>query len=479
MMESNSSSLLRNSIFVFLSLAIRAITSFLIGVGIARFYGPESFGQFSIAFTVSNICLILADFGFDVLLTTEIANNRKNAVDISRKYFSIKIALALVSSVVMISLTQIIPLSETSKQLIFSLVLYMALTTIINFFFSFFRGFEKFDFETKVSFYSNSILLISIALFGFLKFSLFYLMIFFVFTRFIGVLLSYFYSRKIVNVNFWELDFSESNLLLKKVFIYGLNFLFGNLFFQIDTILVGSLLGDTAAGIYRSAFWVMILFLMIPDIAISASLPSLSKAFVEDKNEWKKLGKVIFKLLLVIVIPISLLIYFYPDFIITTIYGKIKFNNAIAVLQIFAFTIFVRFIVEPFGLMITTSQRQYIRTIIVIIATFANVGLNFYFVPKYGLMAVPLISLVVNIFVGLGYIAGSFDSFLNWVMEFKILFLLVITSLFISGLVIFNHYYLVMILLTLIYFPVAFIFTFSTDEKKYLLSTFSLRKIPL
>lgn len=476
MMNSNSSSLLRNSIFVFLSLSIRAVTSFLIGVGIARFYGPEAFGQFSIAFTVSNICLIIADFGFDVLLTSEIAANRNNAVEIARKYFSIKIALAILSSLIMIILTQIIPLSNTSKVLILSLVLYMAFSTIINFFFSFFRGFEKFDFETKVSFYSNSILLFSIALFGLLKFKLIYLMIFFIITRLIGILLSFYYSRKIVHVDFGKLNFSQSNLLLKKVFIYGLNFLFGNLFFQIDTILIGTILGDTPAGIYRAAFWVMILFLMIPDIAISASLPNLSKAFIDDKSQWKNLGRIIFKLLLVAVIPISLLVYFYSDFIITTIYGKIKFNEAIAILQIFAFTIFIRFFVEPFGLMITTSQRQYIRTIVVIIATILNIALNFYFVPKYGLMAVPLISLFVNICVGLGYIVGSFELFIKWVLEFNILLLIIVTCIFVLGMIIFNHNYMAMILFTLTYLAIAFQFVFSSDEKRYLVNTFSLRK---
>ena len=178
-MEIKTVSFVQNSFFILVSLLIRALTNFLIGVGIARFYGPEAFGQFSIAFTVSNICLTVADFGFDILLTTEIASQKQNAVIISKKYFSVKILLAFLSSVLMISIASFMPFSETSKNLIYALILFMILTTITNFFFSFFRGFEKFNFETIVSLIMNIFLLLSIVLTGLFKIKLIYLMFFF------------------------------------------------------------------------------------------------------------------------------------------------------------------------------------------------------------------------------------------------------------------------------------------------------------
>ena len=88
-MNNSQSSIWKNSIFVFFTHAIRVVTNFLIFILIARFYGPESLGQFSLAFTIANISLVLADFGFDVLLTTEIAKNKKNAPKIISNYFSI------------------------------------------------------------------------------------------------------------------------------------------------------------------------------------------------------------------------------------------------------------------------------------------------------------------------------------------------------------------------------------------------------
>src|SRR3989339_1600547 len=94
----------KNSLFILFSQIIRLVTVLLISVGIARLYGPETFGQFSIAFTIANICLIIADFGFDVLLTTEISKNRDIAFLLCRKYFSIKIIFTAISFLIMVSI---------------------------------------------------------------------------------------------------------------------------------------------------------------------------------------------------------------------------------------------------------------------------------------------------------------------------------------------------------------------------------------
>lgn len=476
-MKSNSSSFLRNSIFISFSLLIRAVTNFLIGVGIARFYGPESFGQFSIAYTVSNICLTLADFGFDVLLTTEIASKRNEADRITNKYLSIKVLLTLISALLMIGLATVLPLSNTSKNFIYALVLFMAFTTIINFFFAFFRGFEKFHLETKVSFIMNFFLLISIAVLGIFRINLFYLIALFVVSRIIGFIICYNDSKKLSDLKF-QFDFSEIKIYLNRVLIYGLNFLFGNLFLQLDTVIIGSILGDVQAGIYRAAFWILIMFLMASDVVISAVLPSLSKSFTEDKSQWNFLGKIIFKILFVIAIPISITLYFFPDFIIHLIYGKEKFNEAIKILQIFSFVIFIRFFVEPFGLIITTSQRQIIRSIIVIIATFLILVFNYLFAVKYGLISVAYIALFVNAFVGLGYIIGSKINYKDWLFNYRNIFMMFSTLILIFSAILLKSIILI-VTISLLYFYLAYLFYFDNDDKKFLFQLINTKKVEL
>src|SRR6266852_2655435 len=101
----------RNSLFVLLSQLIRLFTNALLFVGVARFYGPIGFGQFTAAHTLSTIFLLLSEYGFDTLLVTEIAHDRERAPQIVGTYFSVKVILAVVSTLLMIVFVGFEPVS--------------------------------------------------------------------------------------------------------------------------------------------------------------------------------------------------------------------------------------------------------------------------------------------------------------------------------------------------------------------------------
>src|ERR1043166_3676197 len=103
-MPGQSSRIRWNSLFALLSQAIRLLTNFFVFVGVARFYGPEAFGQFTTAHSFSSIFLLFADFGFDTLLATEIARHRERAEELARRYFSLKIVFALGATAAMLLL---------------------------------------------------------------------------------------------------------------------------------------------------------------------------------------------------------------------------------------------------------------------------------------------------------------------------------------------------------------------------------------
>ncbi len=460
----------KNSLFVSFSQVIRLITNFLIFIGIARFYGPVTLGQFIIAFTIANICLVLADFGFDVLLTSEIAKNRTEAFRIGRKYFSMKIIFAGISSFIMIIISSFQAFSETSRILVYILTLYVVFTTFTNFFYAVFRGFERFEYETKISFITNFLLLISLGICGFLKVPIVPLVLFFIAARFIGCILCLTKSRSLIGKSILKIDFEGARNIIKKIFIFGLHFLFGNLFFQLDTILLGLWKGDIAAGIYQSAFRIMLLILLIPNIAISSVLPLFSRLYGENIAKWKNLSRLLYKVLLLAALPISIILFFYSEELISTIYGHELFKEAVPILKIFSFIIVVRFGVEPYALMITTSKRQYIRMIIVIIATIISCLINYFIIPTYGLYGTAIVSLGVNIIVGVGYIAVYYKYFLKWTFERRTFIVLAIVISLIL-LLSFSHARSSIIWVSLaVYLLSAYFIGLSNEDKKVLFS---------
>lgn len=125
----------RNSFFSLLSSGIRFLTNMFLFLGIARFYGPEIFGQFTTAHTLATLFLLLADFGLDLLFTTEVAKQRGEVERLFRSFAAVKI---LFSSVAVIGMC-LIPLmhntSAATRQLIYIFSLSIACNALMNFFF--------------------------------------------------------------------------------------------------------------------------------------------------------------------------------------------------------------------------------------------------------------------------------------------------------------------------------------------------------
>ncbi len=475
-MLQSPSTIWKNSFFLFFTQVIRLLTNFLIFVGIARLYGPDSLGQFSIAFTMANLSIMIADFGFDVLLASEVARNKSNALTICRKYFSIKILLVVIAFIVMLVIPGFKTFSDESSLLIYTLSLYVVFTTFTNFFYAIFRGFEKFEYETRNSFLSNILLLIALGLLGIFKADLFYLVLFFVLARLIGLLLSYRKVSTLVKGSILNLNYDGWKKNIYQVLVFGLTFLFGNIFFQVDTLLIGTFKGDEAAGFYQSAFRVMILFLLLPDLLIGAFLPSLSRFFSSDKNLWERNSRLLYKILFFISIPFSLIIYFNSEFVIKLLYGSKLYEQAVPVLQIFSFIIFVRFIAEHFGLMLTTSGRQVIRMNLVIFVSILSLIANYYVIPQYGLIGAALVSLSLNIIVATGYFIANISLFFKWTVEKRNFLMIIIPSIFTFSFYYYGNNLMLLVSFIIVYFSAAYFLGFSEEEKKVILSNIVFKK---
>ena len=80
----------RNTVFSFAAALIRMLATMLMFVGIARFFGPQAFGQFALAHTYLTIFYIIADFGIDILLMTELAYRREETAKYIQRFFLLR-----------------------------------------------------------------------------------------------------------------------------------------------------------------------------------------------------------------------------------------------------------------------------------------------------------------------------------------------------------------------------------------------------
>jgi O-antigen/teichoic acid export membrane protein len=417
----------KNSLFALLSHLVRLFTNVILFIGIARFYGVVEFGQFTSAHTLATIFLFLADFGYDVLLASEVARNRAKAFELAQTYLSMKLLTALLAALSMAFVAHFQNVSQTTQTLMYVFSAFVLVSALVNLFFALFKGLEELHHETKVAFFMNSLLLVAVVLLGIMNSPLVVLALAFIASRIIGLVLVLVIASRTLAIKQFRFTFAaKSDFLL--ICVFGLHAVFGNLYFVQDTILLSFWKGDHEAGIYQSVFKLVAVVLVAQDVVASALLPVLSRLHEADQQLWARVGKLMYKTLFLLGLPIGLTFFVYADQIITLVYGMKGFNEAIPILRIFGLVVFVRFAVETFAMMLTTSKRQDVRMAVVIAATLANYLLNLYLIPEYGAMGAAYASLATSVLVGIGYILPTRMFFHQWVLTLQSVVPFVLTA---------------------------------------------------
>ncbi len=448
----------------------RLIANVIVFWLIARIYGPDTFGIFTFAHTTATLLILLADFGFDILLTTEISKAKNQVANIFQNIFSFKIIFSLVAFLIMWVFSLIGSYSFETKLSLWIFSFFILFTTLTNFSLALIKGLEKFSYETIVLLLSNVSLVIAVVILSFLKGSIIIITLVFVLTRLLGLIFSIHFIKKLVlNISF-RINFSKEKDLYRKVLIFGLHLLFANLFFQIDTILLSLWKGNLSVGMYQAVFKLIILPLMIPDILNFTLLPVLSRLFVSDRQKAIKISYLMNKLLFFLSLPITLILFVYSEEIITIIYGSGQYSASIPVLKIFAFNVFIRFSFEAFALILTTTNRQVIRMFTVLLATIINITLNYLLIPQYGLNGAAIVSLVSIIFVYGVYSIYSFNLIKKWYFNFQTPVLVLITIFFGYFLMNISHLQIYIgVPIILVTFAIIGMLFYFTDEDKQIL----------
>lgn len=408
----------RNTIFAFTSQALRLLTSAIAFVMIARLYGPVEFGQFTAAHTVSAIFVLFADFGFDMLVSSEVARQRDMAQQLVHAYLPAKICFAGLSTVAMFVFGFVAGVSASTRDLIFIFSLYVLVTSLTSFFFALFKSYEELHHETKISTLINLALLAALGTTYFIPLSIFVVAAMFVGSRVVGLVLSLRVAGKTISLRGFRFTLPAKDVA-KKIGVFGLYTIFTNLYFVQDTVLLSIWRGDYDAGVYQAVMKVAGLALILVDIAALTLLPVFSRLHQEDYDRWFEFGKLLNKSLVFLGLPLSLGLIFFARPIIDILYGLQSFHDAVPILQLFGGILFVRYLAETSAIMLTTSMRQIHRLVIVLAATVLNFTLNAVLIPTHGPLGAGVVSLFTSICVALGVTIVARRQTRKWILQFR------------------------------------------------------------
>lgn len=390
--------LVKTSFFVFIAIVLSKVFSYSYRIIIARYFGAEVYGVFSLSMVIIGWFVAFSSLGFTEGLVRYLSFYRgKNEITkikylvkfSSRVLFFSTLIIALISfcfsDFISITIFHNPDLSIFLK--VFSVMI--PFWIFASYYVAIIKAFEKVKqqsiIEQIVQNFAKVFFLIILIFLGFNENAV-------VFSYFFGVfimlLVSYFYCKlKMPKIFLKENLNTKTKKIISRSFIsYSWPVMFlgviSSIFYWIDSLVIGFFKSATEVGFYNAAVPIALLIAFAPELFIHLFFPLVNREFSQKNMKFiKEISKQISKWIFMINFPIFLLMIFFPGVIINLLFGQeyLIAENALRFLLVGAL-ISSLFIISNNLLSMIGKSRIILYDIIV--ATITNLILNILLVPK-------------------------------------------------------------------------------------------------
>lgn len=365
---------------------------------LARNFAADVYGQVVTLITLSIVLISFFDLGLPIFIQREIAVNRQKASEIYSRVFILGSLLMVLYFVLGTALVLII-YSDIPYILfiIISLMMYTSfLVTINNKTLSGISEYKK-QFQ---SFLLPRILILAVLIPGIYLYSMNVNILLAVMFTGIGLnlLISLLILRKNdIRISVKYFSFSGIKKILAISLPLGIAVIFNLLYDKIDLLLISKILGFDEAAFYSIAYGlfksssIAFSFLLVSGFTRVAELhrePAAIKEFLTEHT----------MLISIICIICSLILFVFSDLIVTAFYTN-KFGNSVNILRILSFGIIAMGLNNLTGIILNGMGYFKIVMFITLYALIMNVVLNFVLIPKYGITASAVLTVITEFFI--------------------------------------------------------------------------------
>jgi len=409
--------LVKSSMVVFIGLFLSKILFYIYRFTIARTFGPEIYGVFSLAVAIFTIFTLFALFGFDrgVLRFVSLYRGEKDPQKI--KYllsFSMKFLFvsSIIAAIVLFFSAETISLKIFHNiDLVFFLKVFSFVIPIFIFsvfYLSIIRAYEKISWYSFIlNILQNVLKPVSLLILLFLGIGLGSISYSYSISILGMLIASYIFCKfsfpKIFKPNTLK---KENRSELRGSFLaYSWPIMFfgviNTFFFWIGSFSLGYFKSTLEVGFYNAAVPLASLLGFVPELFIQLFFPLITreyskKNFIFIKELSKQLGKWIF----ILNLPFFIILFLFPGAIINLLFGKeyIVAETALRILSVGAFiacsTIYVS------DNLLSMKGKSKLIMINIFAAALLDLLLNIFLVPKYGLNGAAMSATITQILLG-------------------------------------------------------------------------------
>lgn len=368
----------------------------------ARYLGPKNFGIFSLAMAITNILVVITDFGTSSLGTREGARD----YNIISKYISniifLKIffcIIVLISGWFIINKLGYTPDKIQAVVMLFPSVVFLTFVQTFN---AVFQATEKMFFIPLGKLIDGIILIGGIFLLIYFKSST----IGFIILYTIAALMVFIYSFLIVWNKFTHFTIvCEKGLLkeiIKETMPFAIGIILSTFYYWNSSALLSLWRNDTETGLFTASLRLVLGTTFIPSAFVGSIYPILSRTFVIAKEKMEYILEKALKYMIIFAIPLCFFTQFCAQKIIHFFYGVTYLPSA-HLLEILIWWAGIIYLNAVFAHFFYSINKQSVIAIQTFLAVIVNVSLNLLLIRKIGARGA-CFSLVVAEFLSLVYL---------------------------------------------------------------------------
>ena len=348
---------------------------------LARVILPEGFGVISFANSFLVFFSILVNLGFSIVGSREIAKDLNKIKKYANQITSVRLILAVVSSLLLILIAGFIDKPLTVKiVIIISGVNLYSQAFLMDWVY---QGNERMEFPALRQLITSLLSLIGLVIFVHTQNDVIMAMIITVASAFINSVWMLMLYLKM----YGKITFGFDKEFIRELLKSSLPITFSNFFITIynfmNILMLGFMKSDAETGIYTAAFKFVALVITPSAIIQNAFFPLLSRT--ENPEDRHRIFRIYGNLMFIIGSILSLLVLTFSGFFIQTAYGS-KYIPSIPVLNILMITVLLMFMNTIFYPALVSWKKEKIVMYAIATGGIINIILNIILIPAYGAM---------------------------------------------------------------------------------------------
>lgn len=409
--------ILRNSGWLLGDRLLRMAVGVFINIWIARYLGPEQFGLWSYCISFAGLFVVFSNLGLDTIVVRELVQKSENVAVILGTAFWLKLVAGIVTF--LLTLLAIWLVKDGDILALWLVGLYSGgyifqSFNVISFYF-------QAEVQSKYTVISSGaafiivsitkvILLLThaslaaIAAMGLVEM---------IFTTIFLVIA---YRANQLQITLWAYQYQVAKKLLRYSWPMILSGITVMISLRIDQIMIGNMLGNREVGIFAAAARMSELSFFMP----MAIIVSATSSIIQAKNLGKELYlsrlQKLMDMTALSSLGVAVLITFSSGFIIKSLFGA-DYAESAPLLAIHAWSGLFSCVGEVSGIWMTAEGLQkkiFYRTLY---GMLANVVLNYWWIPIYGVMGAALATICSQMIMA--YISDSFSPVTRQVFYMK------------------------------------------------------------